>query len=158
MMLAIDRQQMDEEIQAAVRASTFKPEPKTKSKTTPKFVMPVVDFVSTYELTLTTPDDDPKPLWEYIDRVCKLKSFGVVHIVAALELTKAAKPHIHALLYTNKRFLDAKKVKYPHRFELKKVQSLDRYYEYIMKDVKDPRTIEYCNLRQVDHLINKKIE
>lgn len=108
---------------------------------------------SVYELTLTSPVDDPYSLRQYLSKVVKSRMFDVILCVSCIELTEAGMPHIHALLYTSRPYLDASKIKtsikFPHRFELKIVRSCIDYINYLFKEKNNPLIIEYCNRKGV---------
>lgn len=101
---------------------------------------------SAYELTLTTPEDDPYYLREALTNIVNSAMFDVHSYEACLELTEAGIPHIHAILYSKKKYLDATKIKtkFKHRYELKRVRDLTKYINYIKKEDGSPIIQEYC--------------
>lgn len=98
-----------------------------------------------YELTLTIPPNamTPVELYGWLDRIATSRTQSCVGYVACMELTKAGIPHIHAMLFTSK-YVDKSKVTYPHRFEFKKVRSVENYLIYIQKCLDDPDIQAYC--------------
>lgn len=143
---------------SAILAETRALIPKVKNKV----VEQVVDYPacnSMYEVTLTTTVDDPKALQTALERICASQMYAVKHVVACIELTEAKMPHIHALIYSDKKYCDGTKVKlwYPYRYEFKKVRSHDAYHAYIMKEKGNEAVINYCARRGVSQFINKKI-
>lgn len=108
--------------------------------------------LSTYELTLTTTQDNPQEIREYLEKVVRSAIFGVLKWEACYELQENGMPHIHALLYSSKKHLDGTKikspkgpVKYPYIFNLKKVRNMDNYLNYIHKENGNPIIEKYCN-------------
>lgn len=116
-----------------------------------------------YELTLTTNKDDPHELKELFGRITRSAMFAVKGYIACIELTKAGLPHIHALLFSSKKYIDASKIKsmYPYRYECKRVRLPGRYYEYINKDVESAATIDYCKAKGIvqvwDSVLKKEV-
>lgn len=109
-------------------------------------------YESLYELTLTTPTDDPYELRQFLDKITKSAMFSVKAYIACIELTKAGLPHIHALLFGNAKYMDAskiKKLKFPYRYELKRVRVPGRYHEYVNKERDNPIVIDYCNKKGI---------
>lgn len=106
---------------------------------------------SIYELTLTTGKDDPKALISAIDKILKSKMVSSLQSAYSVELTKAGLPHIHAIVYSSRRFIDASKIKsfWQERFELKKVISEEHYLNYILKEKNNPVIIEYCKKHNI---------
>lgn len=108
---------------------------------------------SIYELTLTTSKDDPKALCIAMTKIVKSKMVGSIRCKYSIELTKSGLPHIHAIIYSSKKFIDASKIKpfWQERYELKKVISEEHYLNYILKEKNNPAIIAYCakhNLKQ----------
>lgn len=110
---------------------------------------------SKYELTLTTADVEPCKLNEAMVKIAKSKMFNLVYWEYAVELTKEGRPHIHAILYSGKRFLDATKIKsfWKERFELKKVMSEANYLLYISKEKNNPIVIDYCKKHKIEQYV-----
>jgi len=79
--------------------------------------------------------------------------YGVTAWKAAVELTEAGLPHIHAILYSSNKYCDGTKVKstikYPYRYEFKRVKSLVGYNNYIMKEKNNPLIIDYCQKKGI---------
>lgn len=109
---------------------------------------------SIYELTLTMPVDDPHFLKQKLEVICKSNMFEVVKYLGAFELTQAGLPHIHAILYSKRKFLDASKMKkiFPHRFELKKVRDHHAYLNYIFKEKDNNVIIQYCQEKGITQI------
>jgi len=109
------------------------------------------DTKSFYELTLTSTVDDPYALRQWLKQVCDSKMFGVLKFKACMELTKAGMPHIHAILYSSKEYLNTNhikdKLKFPYRFELAKVRSVKAFLEYISKSKMND--IDYCDSKGI---------
>lgn len=106
---------------------------------------------SAYELTLTTPPTDPDVyrLRDVVKKIYESAIFDCILILACVELTKEGVPHIHALIYSNKKYLDASKLKgspfkFPYRYTLKRVRNLDNYYNYIHKEYDTVSIKDYC--------------
>lgn len=101
---------------------------------------------SVYELTMTTPNDDPYQLRQAFQAICDSAMVDCAMAYACIELTKAGLPHIHAIVYSRKKYLDAGKLKrfHPHRYELKRVRQLDNYINYIQKEFGNPSIEDYC--------------
>lgn len=106
---------------------------------------------SIYELTLTTAKDDPKALISAIDKILKSKMVSSLQSLYAVELTKSGLPHIHAIVYSSRRFIDASKIKsfWTERFELKKVISEEHYLNYILKEKNNSDIISYCKKHNI---------
>lgn len=101
---------------------------------------------SVYELTLTSPDDDVYYLRETLSKIVASKMFDVIRWQACIELTKTGLPHIHAILYSHKKYLDGTKIKkmFRHRYELSRVRSEEKYLLYIKKEITNNIVIDYC--------------
>lgn len=111
-----------------------------------------------YELTLTTTQDDPAELQRWLSKIMSSAMFDVVHWQACLELTEAGMPHIHAVVYSRKKYLDASKVKrlkFPYRYELKRVRDVERYLIYIRKESGNPIIEAYCAAKGVAQFWDK---
>lgn len=106
---------------------------------------------SCYELTLTTPNDDPYQLRQAFQSMCDSAMVDPVMAYACIELTKAGLPHIHAIIFSKKKYLDSNKLKRftPHRFELKRVRQMDNYINYIKKEDGNQSIIDYCLLKGI---------
>ena len=122
----------------------------------PPLVQGIQGIKSVYELTLTTPDDDPLPLRRFLDRVVSSKMFGVLAFTACFELTKNGMPHIHAMLWSSKNLLNSNHIRvkmgYPHRFTLSKVRMETNYWDYIHKDCDNPETQAYCAKHDLEQI------
>lgn len=107
---------------------------------------------SVYELTLTTGRDDPLALDAAMKKILKSKMFRIIAYQYAFELTQKGLPHVHAILYSGKRFMDATKMGtfWQERFELKKVISEKHYINYIFKEKNNKLVIDYCRKRKID--------
>lgn len=114
----------------------------------------LLKYESMYELTLTTNVDDPYHLRTALQKIVKSKMNGVVHWEAAMELTKAGMPHIHAVLYSSKKYLDATKIKkiFDKRFSLSKVRDEQAWLKYIIKMKNDNVTHLYCEKKGIPQL------
>lgn len=106
---------------------------------------------SSYELTLTTTEDDPYYLRESLTKIVQSAMFEIHSYEACIELTDAGLPHIHAVLYSKKKYLDATKIKskFKYRYELKRVRSLPDYLNYIKKEAANPIISEYCTRKGI---------
>lgn len=106
---------------------------------------------SVYELTLTSPDDDVYYLRQSLQKIVESRMFEVISFKACVELTQAGLPHIHAILYSKKKFLDATKIKtkFKHRAELAKVRNLNNYLIYIHKEDGNPIIQDYCQKKGI---------
>lgn len=105
-----------------------------------------------YELTLTTTKDDPYELRQILATVVSKPMFGVKSWGACFEQQKNGMPHIHAVLYTENKYMDVTKMKryIPYRFECKRVRDLNKYLNYIQKDSGVPSILEYCARKGID--------
>lgn len=105
---------------------------------------------SMYELTLTTTKDDPYELRQYLKKIVESRMFEIVYWEACMELTQAGIPHIHAVLYSKRKYLDGSKIKapkgiaYPYRYEHKRVKMPQNYLNYIKKENGNPIIVDYC--------------
>lgn len=109
---------------------------------------------SVYELTLTTTKDDPYELRQALAKVVASRMFEVIKFIACMELQDNGNPHIHACLYSKKKYLDATKIKgkpvnFPYRYQLKKVHSHDQYLNYIKKEDGTDNIKQYCELKGI---------
>lgn len=112
-------------------------------------------FESMYELTLTTTKDDPYELRQWFSKIVKSAMFDVVGYRACVELTEKGMPHIHAILYSGKKSLDASKVKalkYPYRYELARVRNHLAFSNYLIKMEKDVRVNMYCESKGIPQI------
>lgn len=111
-------------------------------------------YESIYELTLTTPDDDPYELRSALERIVKSAMFEVKGYIACLELTVKGIPHIHALLFSNRKYIDGSKIKalYTYRYECKRVRRPADYYEYLQKEDGNPLVEDYCVKKGIPQL------
>lgn len=117
----------------------------------------LINWESAYEVTLTTTKDDPYELRQFIKKIADSAMFSVVDMPYCIELTEAGMPHIHAILYSKKRFIDASKIKklgFPYRYECKRVKNLDAYKNYIMKEKENPIIIDYCLKKGIEQFSN----
>jgi len=103
-------------------------------------------YESLYELTLTTTVDDPYELRMSLDKIVKSAMFEVKGYIACIELTKNSLPHIHALLFSTRKYIDGSKIKklYKYRYECKRVRMPKNYYDYLNKEKNNPLVIDYC--------------
>lgn len=103
-------------------------------------------YESMYELTLTTDVDEPYDLRMALDRIVRSAMFDIKGFIAVIELTKAGLPHIHALLFSRRKYIEAAKIKtiYAKRYECKRVRKPKCYYDYIMKERDNPLVVDYC--------------
>lgn len=119
--------------------------------------VPLFEAKSMYELTLTTDKDDPYELRQYLDKVIKSKMYEVKRWEAVIELQKNGNPHIHAVLYTDRDFLDTSKLKakkgigFPYRATFEKVRKPTNYLKYMKKDFTDNITSNYCLKKGIPH-------
>lgn len=139
---------------------------KDARKMFPKFNFPPIEekqYESVYEITLTTTKNDPYELRTYINKIANSKIFKVYDMPYCIELTEKGLPHIHAILYSQKKYIDASKIKkigFPYRFTCKRVIDIDAYNNYIKKEKDNPIVIDYCKKRgipQFDNAIQKEI-
>lgn len=115
-------------------------------------------YESIYELTLTTTVDDPYDLRSTLASVVKSAMFDVTYYQACLELTKNAMPHIHAIIYSSRKYLDASKVKRftKYRYELKRVRSEEAFINYIKKSLGDKDIQQYCERKGIPQIWDGK--
>lgn len=116
-------------------------------------------FESLYELTLTTDVDDPYELRQALSRIVKSAMFEVKGYIACIELTRAGLPHIHALLFSKRKYIDGTKIKklYAKRYECKRVRLPGNYYAYINKEKDNPLVVDYCAKKGVQQLFEELI-
>lgn len=120
------------------------------------------EYLSVYEVTLTSTKDDPYELRQWVNKIAQSAMYSVIDMPYCIELTKAGLPHVHAILYSKKKSIDASKIKklgFPYRYECKRVKSLDNYENYIMKEKNNPIIIDYCTrkgIQQFDNAIQKE--
>lgn len=114
-------------------------------------VVPPKPDGSIYELTLTLPEgtDDPYLLRTTLQKVVNSRMYEVINWAACIELTAKGTPHLHAIIYSKKKYCDGSKLKgkpisYPHRFEFKRVRSEHDYLNYIKKEAGNPVILDYC--------------
>lgn len=119
----------------------------------------LINWESAYEVTLTTTKDDPYELRQWIQKIAKSAMYEVIDMPYCIELTQAGLPHIHAILYSKKKFIDGtkiKKLKFPYRYECKRVKDLAAYKNYIIKEKNNPIIIEYCLKKGISQFSNAK--
>lgn len=106
---------------------------------------------SIYELTLTIDKDDPYLLRDVLKRVVNSDMYEVKNWKACIELTKAGMPHIHAVLWSDRKYCDGTKIKkfYPYRYEFKRVRDVRGYLNYIKKESGNVSIQEYCNRKGI---------
>jgi len=111
-------------------------------------------YESLYELTLTIDVDDVYTLRECFNKITSSAMFEIKGYIACVELTKSGLPHIHALLFSKKKYIDGSKIKklYKYRYECKRVRHPGNYYDYINKERDNPAVIDYCAAKGVDQL------
>lgn len=109
-------------------------------------------YASIYELTLTTDNDDVYELRTAFHKIVKSAMFSVKGYIACIELTKLGLPHIHALLFSNSKYIDASKIKklYKKRYECKRVRQPENYYNYLFKEKENPLIIDYCAKKGIE--------
>lgn len=121
-------------------------------------------YTSCYEVTLTSTKDDPYELRQWIQKIANSAMYAVVDMPYCIELTEKGIPHIHAILYSNKKYCDGTKVKrmkFPYRYEFKRVRDIEKYKNYIYKEKDNPVIIEYCfrkGIPQFSNAIQKDYE
>lgn len=127
----------------------------------PKVAQPVAQLppgaLSAYEITLTTTKDDPYELRQWIQKIGKSAMFEIIDMPYAIELTEKGLPHIHAIAYSTKKTIDGskiKKLKFPYRYECKRVKTLQAYQNYILKEKDNPIIIDYCNRKGIEQFSN----
>lgn len=111
---------------------------------------------SVYELTLTTTKNDPQELLVYLTKITASRMFSVLGYKACFELTKAGLPHIHVMLWSGKDYLNVahirEKIKFPYRFELKRVRLQQNFYNYIHKELGNKEVEAYCNNHNISQI------
>lgn len=114
--------------------------------------IPVHDSV--YELTLTSVDDDVYYLRTVFHKIVASAQFDVVFWKACVELTKSGLPHIHAILYSTRKYLDASKIKkmFKYRYELKRVRDEVAFNNYILKEDGNPIISNYCEKKGIPQI------
>lgn len=124
---------------------------------------PVVDkfqpYDSIYELTLTIDKDDVLELLAYFNKVTHSAMFEIKGFIACVELTQSGLPHIHALLFSNRKHIDASKVKklFPYRYTCKKVRLPGNFYEYINKERDNVTVQNYCTAKNIPQIWDELI-
>lgn len=120
------------------------------------------NFASVYEVTLTTTKDDPYELRQWVKKIADSAMYGVVDMPYCIELTQAGLPHIHAILYSSKKYCDGtklKKLKFPYRYEFKRVRNLEQYVKYVHKENGNNLILDYCQrkgIQQFDNGVSKE--
>lgn len=117
----------------------------------------LINYQSIYEVTLTTTKDDPYELRQWIQKLAGSAMFDVVDMPYCFELTEAGMPHVHAILYSKKKWIDSTKIKalkFPYRYECKRVKNLAAYKNYIIKEKDNPIIIDYCNRKGIEQFSN----
>lgn len=111
-------------------------------------------YDSLYELTLTTTVDEPYELRTALERIVKSAMFEVKGYIACMELTKQGLPHIHALLFCKRKYIDGSKIKklYKYRYECKRVRMPANYYEYLKKEQDNPEIQDYCDRKGIPQI------
>lgn len=135
----------------------YYPDPKKQEPV----VEPQPDHTSYYEITLTTTKDDPYELRQWVQTIAKSKMFQCRDMPYCIELTKAGLPHIHAILCSEKKYIDATKIKslgYPYRYSCSRVRNLEAFTNYINKEKNNISTIEYCNKKGINQFENGYIK
>lgn len=111
-------------------------------------------YDSLYELTLTTNSDDIYTLRQWFAKIVKSAMFEVRGFMACIELQKNGNPHIHALIFSKKKYCDgtkiAKSLKFPWRYTFSRVRMPNNYYEYLNKEHANPDVIQFCAQKGVD--------
>lgn len=132
-------------------------------KTRPAPALPDIPaYQSYYEVTLTSTKDDPYELRQWVSKIAKSKMFGSKDMPYCIELTKRGLPHIHALLCSDKKYIDSTKIKslgFPYRYTCDRVKNLDAFNNYINKEKNNPLIIDYCKRKgipQFDNAVQKE--
>lgn len=124
---------------------------------------PVVDkfqpYDSIYELTLTIDKDDVYQLLGDFNKIVKSRMFEIKGYIACIELTQSGLPHLHALLFSSRKTIDASKIKklYQYRYSCKKVRLPGNFYEYINKERHNATVQGYCDARNVPQIWDELI-
>lgn len=126
-------------------------QPRVKKEVVAPTGNPYPPHDSAYELTLTTTEDNPYLLRETVNKIMASAMFEIISYSACIELTQAGLPHVHAILYSKKKYLDASKIKapkgpikFPYRYELKRVRNINNYLNYIQKENGNKLIEDYC--------------
>lgn len=122
--------------------------------------VPLYEAASVYELTMTSTKDDPYELRQFFSKIVQSKMFDVKHWEAVFELQKNGNPHIHACIWSSKKYCDGSKIKgkginFPYRYEFKRVRDVDKYLLYMKKDLANNITIDYCAKKGIEHYWTK---
>lgn len=108
---------------------------------------------SVYELTLTTTKDDPYELRGALEKIVKSFMFEVVAWEACIELQQNGFPHIHAVIYSSRKYCDGTKIrtvqKFPYRYTFSRVKHLPQFLLYIKKEKNNAQVIDYCLLKGI---------
>lgn len=116
------------------------------------------DAASAYEVTLTTTKDDPHELRQFLKKIVESKMYGVKAFSACIELQENGMPHIHAVIYSDKKYCDGTKVrsriKFPYRYTFQRVKKLDNYLNYIEKEKDNLNIVEYCEKKVIPQFWN----
>lgn len=112
----------------------------------------IPNYESCYELTITSLSEDPKDLLQSFDTIVNSKMVSCIGYDRCIELTHNGYPHIHAAIYSSKKYLDAKKIcaLSKTRTSLSRVRNLDNFFNYINKDRDNQSTISYCLKHSVE--------
>lgn len=116
------------------------------------------DAASAYEVTLTSTKDDPKELRDYLKKIVESKMYSVKAWEACIELQENGNPHIHAVIYSDKKYCDGTKVKsrikFPYRYKFARVRSIENYLKYIHKENDNLVIQEYCERHAIPQFFN----
>lgn len=112
-------------------------------------------YDSMYELTLTTTDPDPSVLIRNFLKVVNSAMFAVKGYIYCVELTKAGLPHIHAMLFCTRKYIDSSKIKklYGYRYSCSRVKNARHYYDYIGKEKENPEVQAYCDAHHIQQIV-----
>lgn len=117
-----------------------------------------IDHKSVYAMTLTTSEDDPYMLRDFIIKFTNSRMYRVSAIAYSFELTKKGIPHIHAMVWSTKKYLDAKKIEqrlgFKGRYTLDKVNDEISYANYMLKDRSNQDVIDYCTKKGITQIVS----
>lgn len=135
-------------------------QPQQPVKVPPKPPMtftPPAGTMSIYEITLTTPTQDPSILQQFVDRIITSKMYRVLGYAYAYELTQSGLPHVHMLVCCGVDYFNSSKLKYPHRATFTKVRDPDAFYAYVLKSEADESIQSYCKKYGITQIIKKNL-
>lgn len=134
------------------------PQPEITSVVTPPETFTLPDgTVSLYEITLTTPTENPSILEQYVNKILTSKMYKVLGYIYSYELTQSGLPHVHMLVCCGVEYFNSSKLKYPYRATFTKVRDPDAFFAYITKSKDDKNVQQFCKKHNLQQIIKKNL-